>query len=506
MKKLLSLFSLMCFAYFATAQISGSNNIYEVGGNTGIGISNPKARLQVGSAFSVYEDGDWQLIGFNWASSFLSNSSERKHAAYFKFNSDDGEMDFNISKTHYQHPSRIMTLNKIGLGIGVDPTSPLNIKKENRQINFLNSSNTALYSLDIDLLNNWVSFDNNSSKGFNFKNNHDDLMTISPEGYIGIGTTSPSSILHIFDNPSSKTFKVSLPSTSTRYNLDLRLEDIGVVFITDANTKGYYFSDRDKNLMSITSNGYVGIGTQTPSEKLHIKDGNALIENGDLKFINGKVNFANSKIGIGTSNPSEELHIKNGNAMIEGGSMYFNYFDSYNWDDENNTNQRIIKIGSGTARRAGHSDPEKGLRFSWVNSSLNETDNIMMFNKFGGVMIGGDRYKYGYELSVNGEIVCEELLVELKSDWADYVFDDDYNLLSLKETESFIKKHKHLPGIPSNVDIKEKGGIEIGEMQKLQMEKIEELTLHLINTKKENEDLIKRIEKMESIIQEYISK
>jgi hypothetical protein len=89
----------------------------------------------------------------------------------------------------------------------------------------------------------------------------------------------------------------------------------------------------------------------------------------------------------------------------------------------------------------------------------------------------------GYELSVNGQVICEELVVQNSAEWPDYVFAEDYDLMPLEEVEANIKKNKHLPGIPSAKKIGE-DGIPLGQIQKQMMEKIEELTLHLIQQNK----------------------
>ncbi len=96
-----------------------------------------------------------------------------------------------------------------------------------------------------------------------------------------------------------------------------------------------------------------------------------------------------------------------------------------------------------------------------------------------------------YVLVVGGKAICEEVKVQVKSMWPDYVFDKSYNLLSLEEVEKYIQQHKHLPGIPSASAIKDQNGIELGNMQSLLMQKVEELTLYLIELKKENELLKK---------------
>lgn len=108
----------------------------------------------------------------------------------------------------------------------------------------------------------------------------------------------------------------------------------------------------------------------------------------------------------------------------------------------------------------------------------------------------------GYELSVGGGIVAEEVLVDIQP-WADYVFESDYKLKSLSEVENFIQKEKHLPGVSSAKEIEE-NGLNLGEMQKSQMEKIEELYLHVIEMNKqlqtlktENEALKTKVDQLE---------
>ncbi|MBC7937739.1 MAG: hypothetical protein H7Y86_20510, partial [Rhizobacter sp.] len=98
----------------------------------------------------------------------------------------------------------------------------------------------------------------------------------------------------------------------------------------------------------------------------------------------------------------------------------------------------------------------------------------------GNVGIGTDNPTY--KLSVNGNVRSKEVVVE--SIWADYVFDKNYKLKSLNEVEQFIEEHNHLPGIPSAKEIQQYG-LNVGELQTKMMEKIEELTLYIIDLKKQ---------------------
>src|SRR6185436_6031969 len=101
----------------------------------------------------------------------------------------------------------------------------------------------------------------------------------------------------------------------------------------------------------------------------------------------------------------------------------------------------------------------------------------------GNVRIGSTVGPSGYKLAVDGKAICTEVMVRLVPNWPDYVFDNKYKLQSLDEVEKYIQQNNHLPGIPSAIDL-ESNGLNIGEMQKLQMEKIEELTLYIIGLKK----------------------
>ena len=89
-------------------------------------------------------------------------------------------------------------------------------------------------------------------------------------------------------------------------------------------------------------------------------------------------------------------------------------------------------------------------------------------------------------LDVNGTIRAKEIKVE--SDWADFVFDDNYDLPSVQEVAAYIKEYKHLPGIPSATEVREEG-VNLGEMNKKLLLKIEELTLYVIKQQQEIDEL-----------------
>lgn len=125
-------------------------------------------------------------------------------------------------------------------------------------------------------------------------------------------------------------------------------------------------------------------------------------------------------------------------------------------------------------------------------SSPNVWKEWFVVTNKGRVGIGGISYPEN-ALEVNGTIRAKEILVE--TGWADFVFEPNYNLPSLKDVESHIKVHKHLPGIPTEAEVK-KNGANLGEMNVKLLQKIEELTLYMIKQNKDIETLKSEIQKL----------
>ncbi|MDD3771067.1 MAG: hypothetical protein RBT46_04580 [Weeksellaceae bacterium] len=128
-------------------------------------------------------------------------------------------------------------------------------------------------------------------------------------------------------------------------------------------------------------------------------------------------------------------------------------------------------------------------------SDLTNKSTLVLFNT-GKVTIGTDQYDNSdYRLFVKDGIKTEKIKVELASTngWADYVFHDDYELMPLHEVESYIIENKHLPNMPSAEEIVAEGGFELKEMNVKLLEKIEELTLYIIEQNKRIELLEKRL-------------
>jgi hypothetical protein len=126
---------------------------------------------------------------------------------------------------------------------------------------------------------------------------------------------------------------------------------------------------------------------------------------------------------------------------------------------------------------------DDGDRFSMKSSSADATPSLVVDLDSNWVTIAIGLPKPGYALSVNGKVVCEELLIEDSVDWPDYVFAPDYPLKPLVEVEAHIQQHGHLPGVTSAAEVSG-NGLLVGAMQRQMMEKIEELTLYIIEQSK----------------------
>ncbi|MEQ9403978.1 MAG: hypothetical protein RIM99_10350 [Cyclobacteriaceae bacterium] len=203
--------------------------------------------------------------------------------------------------------------------------------------------------------------------------------------------------------------------------------------------------------MTIKKNGYVGIGTSSPT---HLAD----IEGGAI-------------LGSTVSSPTYNDHVvilSDAGTAWEGGLIFQN---------AEGINRSAIKISS------AFSSSSADLRIGRIDtSSPNTYLNDLIFLDGGGGNVGIGTTTPTEKMEVNGTIRSKEIKVEA-APWPDYVFADNYNLPSLEEIEKFIKSEGHLPEIPTADEVNE-NGIALGEMNALLLKKIEELTLHAIRQEK----------------------
>ncbi|KRD05414.1 hypothetical protein ASE21_20875 [Flavobacterium sp. Root901] len=133
------------------------------------------------------------------------------------------------------------------------------------------------------------------------------------------------------------------------------------------------------------------------------------------------------------------------------------------------------------------------------SSNMNETHQVnnffVMANNVGIGTISPDE-----KLTVKGKIHTQEVRVDMLGPLVpDYVFENEYKLKTLEEVENYIRENKHLPEVPSAYDI-EKNGLMLAEMNMALLKKIEELTLYMIEMKKENEKQNQEIKNLKKTV------
>lgn len=186
----------------------------------------------------------------------------------------------------------------------------------------------------------------------------------------------------------------------------------------------------------------------------------------------------NGGVGIGTTSPSGKLQIDHPGPSAH---LILNY-------PRPNEYSRLLFSNTGAGRywgiagRAGTGNVGDD-RLSFYNTATGFESMVMAGNGYVSIpgQLGIGTFNPAYKFSVNGTIRSKEIVVE--SLWADYVFNENYKLPSLDEVEKFIQQNKHLPNIPSAKEVEE-NGLHLGDTQKKIMEKIEELTLYVIEQNK----------------------
>jgi hypothetical protein len=381
----------------------------------------------------------------------------------------------------------IVTLENDSNFVGIGASTP------NMKLHVAHTDSSLLLLENKQLLNS------NVSSGVYFK------IGSSAASYTGaikaIGTSSSSARLGFFTDASSSTVSlkerlsisdvgnVGVGNVSPTYKLDVTGRSrFRASTLNDVNTSaGFWMDDyrtgsdrcflgmQDSVRMGIFGNGGLGWGFN-----LNTKSGNATI--GTISNDYYRLVIGGSSNGLGLYNSSNDYYgsmtsSTDGNLVIK--STY---------------GSTIFSPISGTV-----TNPSKDILFNPPSNGfqlltfpggvgINVDSATAKFHVNGNVMIGSGAPANGYKLSVDGKIIAEEIKVQLNSSWPDYVFDKKYPLASLHSLDKYIQTYKHLPNIPA-AHIMEKEGIALGDMQTRMMEKIEELTLYIIDLQKQLDEL-----------------
>ena len=427
-----------------------------------------------------------------------------------------------LSQTNVQG-STIRTLGVNGNGEVVTLDGSLAIQTDFTQnIKFINdiSANKTAKMISGNANGGAIRFGANGTKAENrnldlgqMDNNGDfySYMTVKSEtGNIGIGTTTPNEKITLENgnlqiqkgNGGSGSFGKIQWQNSLAYSNSARAfiearrggNDDGNLDFATANTTNATPLIR----MTINNDGNVGIGTITPTRKFEVlsptNDIAYFRDNSTASEVNFRGNatqtifdFGNrplqvqfnsvpsftlntsGNMGIGITSPAQKLHI-NGNSMLSGA----NPKQFYDWSG-------IAAFSTGI-----FGNTTNDTRFSIYTNSAGEAFSVNYYN--GNVNIGATNMPAGYKLAIGGDVIAERVVVKLQSNWPDYVFSPNYKRTTLSEIGEFINKNHHLPNVPSAQEVA-KNGIDIGQMNSKLLEKIEEMTLYMIEQQKELKSL-----------------
>lgn len=263
---------------------------------------------------------------------------------------------------------------------------------------------------------------------------------------VQIGTNAPSYGVNINTNfPSTTTIGWARGFAISNQNNTVPFFEIGALGSSLNNvstfTSGYIGKDYANRFMTFLPNGDVGIGTTSPAGQLHLV-GNGLISE-EASAVGGRISLRNpSKTGA----------------------------DVKDWTIFNMTTSYI-----------------KGLHFWRYAANGTNLGAAVVFGDDGTVKIGAvtTPNPAGYRLYVDQGILTEKVKIAVagSANWADYVFAKDYKLMPLTEVEKFVKANKHLPNVPSAADMVKEGN-DLGKTDAKLLEKIEELTLYIIEIEK----------------------
>ncbi len=195
-------------------------------------------------------------------------------------------------------------------------------------------------------------------------------------------------------------------------------------------------------------------------------------------------------LGVGITVPQDRLHIASPNyndlfsiERLEGSQA--NRFELLITSSPSGV--QTLNNRSLTLRAAGHA-----ADFSVLTDPTWHYPRFVV-KKDGKVGVG--THAPAYELDVDGTARAKEIIVE--SNWADFVFEEDYELMPLEEVAEHIEREKRLPGVRSAEEIQAEGA-SVGETQAMLLQKVEELTLHLIEKDRQIQQLEKRLSRLEN--------
>ena len=365
--------------------------------------------------------------------------------------------------------------------------------------------NTAHTSSFWDIAGKADSTTSSAKLNFYFSNgaSSGDRMTILGNGNVGINNSNPISKFEIrsigdgnellrFTTDRPWVFKQTDSGADTRLTLQSTVDSkIFDIVSADGNNKVAEFKVRNINpeIHMLTSNGRLGIGVLASDNKVRIL-GESNSTSHVLSVSTGYNGYTNVRAIEGFSLPQTGRGV---------GGHFVGGFRGVQAKAEGSASNDLCIGLEGSAY--GSNGTRIGVFGRGVGGDTNwagyfAEGNVYVTNelRIGSGAIDGAS---GYKVAIDGKMIAEEVRVQSSSAWPDYVFEESYNLTSLENLEEQITQLGHLPGVPSAREVSEEG-ILLGDMQKILLEKIEELTLYTIDLQKQVDTLTKQLDSIKS--------
>lgn len=326
------------------------------------------------------------------------------------------------------------------------------------------SSDLSIYNNDGTLAANRTVTMNTRNLTFNPTASNSQFFINGTNGNVGLGTLTPSVRLDVNGFTRSKTlWATNTATSSTTYAT-------AVDYFNNCNVIGAGFEMTNSNPVGTTRRMFNFYDLHSWSNQIAANDDLFIMNIIDRSNIE-RFTFYGNKAG-GPSNGKSIFQIND-----KTGAEIFKLND-------NGSNEIFLQMGNSNSKLivGGYANYGIGHKLVVQNGSALIDGNVITNSNVG---IGTTNFIDGvdtYRLSVSGAVRAHR--VRVYTTWADYVFNKDYHLPSLEEVEQHIKDNGHLIDIPSAKEV-ETNGIELGEMNKLLLQKIEELTLYMIEMNKE---------------------
>lgn len=198
-------------------------------------------------------------------------------------------------------------------------------------------------------------------------------------------------------------------------------------------------------------------------------------------------NSNSGNVGIGTTAPAQKLDVRGHMVFEVGGNPAI-----YTGIASSELNRYLLVMNS-TGHESASGLKAGGILVADVYNYASPSKNDLIVK--GRVGIG--TANPDYSLTVNGGVHAREVRVDLSIPGPDYVFEKEYQLLSIEELQTYIDKHGHLPDVPSANEMK-RDGVELATMNLVLLKKVEELTLYVIEQDKISRELKERIKALEN--------